>query len=231
MSNRTRRRSRRRTKQRIARALTLFILFSVFTIVVTAWCNRNAEAELDETVTASVTPAVHSITVSASMLDEPAYGTEPVEETVSEIEPGYLHSEDIPLPEYLQETMQRACEEYGVSYSLALAIAERESSFDLEADSGVCWGLMQINPINYAWLRELGIEPTEYEGNIVAGVLIIGQLLDKYGDTHKALMAYNCGESGAARLWEQGYYTTSYSRNVIESSEYWQQIINGNIGG
>ena len=138
---------------------------------------------------------------------------------------GFLHSDDIPLSYELQEVMQQACEDYGVPYALALAIAECESSFNLDADNGTCWGLMQVHPINYDRLRGLGIEPTDYEGNIVAGVLLIGELLDKYGDQHKALMAYNCGEGGAAKLWQQGYYSSQYSRHVLNVSESWQQII------
>ena len=122
--------------------------------------------------------------------------------------------------------MQQACEKYGVPYALALAVAESESSFDLEADSGTCWGVMQIHPINYPRLRENGIEPTEYEGNITAGVFLLGELLEKYTDTHKALMAYNCGETGAKRLWKEGYVTTDYSVKVVTLSEKWQEIIN-----
>lgn len=153
--------------------------------------------------------------------------TEIAETTDSPIEE-YRYSAEIPLSRFLQITMQNACREYGVTYTLALAVAECESSFDLEADSGTCYGLMQINPINYDRLRSLGIEPTEHEGNIVAGVYMLGELLGKYGDTHKALMAYNCGETGAARLWEKGYTASSYSEKVINTMEKWQQILNDN---
>lgn len=142
----------------------------------------------------------------------------------------HLHSDDIPLSYELQDVMQQACDVYDVPYPLALAIAECESSFNPDADNGICWGLMQIHPINYDRLRGLGIEPTDYEGNIVAGVLMIGELLDKYGDRHKALMAYNCGEGGAAKLWQQGCYSSQYSRDVTALSEKWQQIIENNGG-
>ena len=138
----------------------------------------------------------------------------------------YILTEDVPLPFELQRAMQDACDKYGVPYALALAVAECESSFILEADNGTCWGVMQIHPINYPRLRENGIEPTEYEGNIVAGVFMLGELLEKYSDTHKALMAYNCGETGAKRLWNQGYLTSTYSRKVVTQYEKWQQIIN-----
>lgn len=147
-------------------------------------------------------------------------------ETATEEIPTYSQNENIPLSFELQVTMQQACEKYGVPYALALAVAESESSFDLEADSGTCWGVMQIHPINYPRLRENGIEPTEYEGNITAGVFLLGELLEKYADTHKALMAYNCGETGAKRLWKEGYMTTKYSVKVVTLSEKWQEIIN-----
>lgn len=145
--------------------------------------------------------------------------------------PEPLYTEAIPLTAEHQTLMQEACETYGVNYALALAVMEHESSFNLDADSGICWGPMQINPINYEWLRECGVEPTTHEGNIVAGVLMLGDLLDKYDDTHKALMAYNCGETGAARLWREGYTTSGYSRAVVASAEKWQQTINTYLGG
>lgn len=159
--------------------------------------------------------------VSLSFTETPTATVEPTKEI-----PTYSHNENIPLPFELQETMQQACEKYGVPYALALAVAESESSFDLEADSGTCWGVMQIHPINYPRLRENGIEPTEYEGNITAGVFLLGELLEKYTDTHKALMAYNCGETGAKRLWKEGYMTSKYSVKVVTLSEKWQEIIN-----
>lgn len=154
--------------------------------------------------------------------------TTPTPTVSKDVEPPerYILTEDVPLPFEYQRVMQDACDKYNVPYALALAVAECESSFILEADNGTCWGLMQIHPINYPRLRENGIEPTEYEGNIVAGVFMLGELLEKYSDTHKALMAYNCGETGAKRLWNQGYFTSTYSRKVVTNYEKWQQIIN-----
>ena len=136
--------------------------------------------------------------VSLSFTETPSATEKPTEEI-----PTYSHNENIPLPFELQETMQQACEKYGVPYALALAVAESESSFDLEADSGTCWGVMQIHPINYPRLRENGIEPTEYEGNITAGVFLLGELLEK-----------------------EGYMTTKYTVKVVTLSEKWQEIIN-----
>lgn len=161
--------------------------------------------EYTETVSVN---AAHADTITAVKIVEQSF-------TLSEV----------PLSEDLQTVMQEACIEYNVPYSLALAIAEIESTFDVDADNGSCVGLMQINKCNHEWLRELGIEPTEHDGNIVAGVLMIGQFLEEYQDVHKALMAYNCGETGATRLWKQGYTTSTYSRKVMTAAEEWQQII------
>lgn len=173
--------------------------------------NEDAKATQPTVNTAVHTPLTDAPTSAVSVMPEPER---------------YILTEDVPLPFDLQRVMQDACDKYGVPYALALAVAECESSFILEADNGTCWGVMQIHPINYPRLRENGIEPTEYEGNIVASVFMLGELLEKYSDTHKALMAYNCGETGAKRLWNQGYFTSTYSRKVVTNYEKWQQIIN-----
>ena len=133
----------------------------------------------------------------------------------------YVYSTVVPLDLSLQHVMQDACRDNGAPYALALAVAEQESDFQLDAYNGVCYGIMQIHPINYDRLRKLGIEPTCAEGNIEAGVYMLGELLAKYPDVRQALMAYNCGESGAKRLWADGQYTSPYVDSVLKKSEKW----------
>ena len=200
--------------------ILLFVLTVAAIATLLIVCNREQPEQLTE-----VTPVVASpeVTTDLSVVNTTVTVSEM---TTKKAKPEFTYNEQIPLAGYLQEAMQKACKKYGVPYALALAVAECESGFDLEADSGICWGVMQINPCNYSRLRELGIEPTEYEGNIVAGVFMLGELLNKYGDTHKALMAYNCGEAGAKGLWDQGYSTSYYSRKVTTQSEFWQQTLN-----
>lgn len=132
---------------------------------------------------------------------------------------------EVPLEPELQEALWDACDQYAVPYELALAVAEQESRFDLDADNGRCVGAMQINRVNFSWLEAEGLDPTTYEGNLRAGVLMLGQQLEKYGDQHKALMAYNCGEGNAAQLWAKGQVTSTYSRAVLERAEKWKTII------
>lgn len=50
-----------------------------------------------------------------------------------------------------------------------------------------------------------------------------------YGDTHKALMAYNMGETGARRNWDAGVMSTEYSRTIINFMN--ETFFNGEIGG
>ena len=149
--------------------------------------------------------------------EEPEPGPE---KTIS----GNIYTDDVPMSYGYQCAMQDACRMYDVPYSLALGMAEVESHFDFEADSGCAWGIMQINPINYDWLLDEGIDATTYSGNIRAGVYMIGQLLQKY-DTHKALMAYNCGEYGASQLWDEGYHSSQYSRDVVAAADRWKEVI------
>lgn len=159
-------------------------------------------------------------------MDEPISAFPSEETSLIRTVSGNVYTDEVPMSQGYQCTMQDACRRYGVDYALALGIAEVESHFDFEADSGYARGIMQINPINYDMLRTVGIEPETKSGNIQAGVYMIGNLLDRYGDVHKALMAYNCGETGASELWAEGYESSQYSRDVLKAARKWDKVIN-----
>lgn len=206
--------------QTYKKLITLFIITAVITATL-ADVTSNAGQQADSTTTL----AAISDTASATATTEYTRAETTESSVKEEPESTITYSKEIPLSFSLQGVMQQACFDYGVPYALALAVAECESSFNLEADNGICWGIMQINPCNYSRLRQLGIEPTDYDGNIIAGVYMLSELLNKYGDTHKALMAYNCGEAGASSLWNQGYETSAYSRKVTAQFDFWQETI------
>lgn len=127
-----------------------------------------------------------------------------------------------------QQILMDCCERYSVPYALGLAIAEVETHFDPDAVSGTGdYGLMQINACNHAWLSEIGFDVMTYEGNIEAGIYMIAQNIQKYDDFELALMAYNCGPTGAKNLWDQGIYQTEYSRNVMNAYNYWLTFLEG----
>lgn len=90
------------------------------------------------------------------------------------------------------------------------------------------YGLMQINEINHKWLAETyGMtDMLNAKENIYCGVKMIADLVHKYGDTHKALMAYNMGEGGARKLWKKGILTSKYSRKVMENMDKYKVSAN-----
>lgn len=131
--------------------------------------------------------------------------------------PAYLL--DVPLDGELLEYIYDLCTERKVPYELIIAMIERESSYQSDVISKTNdYGLMQINVINHKTVSDvLGITDfLDPQQNCNAGIYIIEQLYRKYGDTHKALMAYNLGETGAKRSWKKGICSTAYSESVVE---------------
>lgn len=129
---------------------------------------------------------------------------------------------DIPLEDKLQEYTFELCEENGLDYELVLAVMEKESRYDEAAISKTNdYGLMQINEVNHEWLEDkLGISDfLDAEQNIRAGIYILAWLTGKYEDPNKVLMAYNNGESGAKKLWQEGITSSRYSRAVIARAD------------
>lgn len=136
-------------------------------------------------------------------------------------EPTYY---DIPLSKELQLYTYTRCVDYGIPehYELVLAMMWQESNYTPDLISATDdYGIMQINACNHEWLSDL-LGTTNFLDvyqNIDAGTYIISKMLLKYGDEHKALMAYNMGENGAALNWDAGIYTSSYSRGIIAKRE------------
>lgn len=133
-----------------------------------------------------------------------------------------VFDEAIPLSADLQKALYDASEEFGVPYDLALAVVWKETNFtNVMGDGGRAYGYFQIWP---RWhgdrMAELGVtDLNDPNGNFRVGCSILGDLLETYGDEHKALMAYNMGPSGAGDLWAQGYTSSGYSRAVMNYME------------
>lgn len=127
---------------------------------------------------------------------------------------------NIPLSVELQEYLFSKCEEYSLDFELVLAIIECESSYRTEIVSKTNdHGLMQINKVNFDWLsEELGITDfLDAEQNIDAGTFILADLFSRQENTVKALMMYNCGPTGARRLWDKGVYSTQYTDKIMNA--------------
>lgn len=135
---------------------------------------------------------------------------------------------NVPLSHSLQRYIYEVCADEDVPVALVIAMIDHESKFDPEAVSSTGdYGLMQINEINHDTLAEkyrTGDMLNPYQ-NIFCGIKMIGAYLETYGDCGKALMAYNMGNYGAKKAWENGITSTSYSETIIElMSEYEQEV-------
>ena len=201
------RKARRRNKVLAFIALTLFVAVCVVMV---------AKAYSEE-------PAAEE-----KYMEDPQE-TEKIEEAL--LAQGYF-SQAVPMPYEWQDYMRTYCEEYGCPYPLALAVAQTESNFDMDAvgASGEV-GIMQLNPgpggSYHAEIQAAtGLDPTTASGNIAGGCYKLGLYLAKYGSVEKAAMAYNMGEGGARSAWDSGITSTDYSKAVKEAMETWECTVN-----
>lgn len=126
---------------------------------------------------------------------------------------------DVPMDEDLQEFVFYLSAAYEMDFTFVMALIQHESRYDASVISATNdYGLMQINTINHPYLKEtLGITDflNPYD-NIRGGMFILRKLFEKYEEPNKVLMAYNMGETGASRLWNQGIFESNYSKSVLE---------------
>lgn len=232
----------------------LFAISVVLTVVVSrALSDMESSPVIEETECKALAVTIDRIVVSEPKVNEPLVIGEPAEEPEPKITVKYVEINVIEQAENvieqeeeltvvrndissggrklsgeLQSFMQECCADYGVPYALALAMAEVETNFDPYAVSSTGdHGLMQINEINHEWLTEIGLDPLTQEGNIEAGIYMMAENLDAYGSMERALMAYNCGDAGAQKLWDAGTYETEYSRKVMAAYERWTEVLEG----
>ena len=90
----------------------------------------------------------------------------------------------------------------GIDPSLAIEVGVTESGLNQNARGAAGEiGVMQLMPATAAGL---GVDPTDLQQNIDGGVALLAHLISQYGDTAKALAAYNDGPSGVDRAISQG---------------------------
>lgn len=220
-----RRNERRRRELARRRIITLasaaVLLLAIVWAIATACTAQENEPEKEAT-------AVDPVVFVTPTIGEDPMEAEKIEEAL--LAQGYL-SDDVPLSYDLQDIMRTACEEYGCPYPLALAVAEVESHFDMDAvGSAGEVGIMQLNPgpQNTYWINleaETGEDPTTPAGNIICGAYLLGTHMANYGEPEKALMAYNMGPGGAAQAWAAGITSTEYSAKVMEAMDRWEAVL------
>ena len=228
---RRRRIARRRLITLALGALAVVMLLA--SVIMTITAKPAAEAAEAEITGAAVTsPPVTLVTAEPDMWD--GEGEDPLEaEKIEEalLASGYF-SVAVPMCYEYQDYMRTYCAAYECPYPLALAVAEVESHFNMEAVGAAGEvGIMQLNPgPDGAYHAELeaatGLDPTTPSGNIAAGCYLLGKYMQEYGDANKAAMAYNMGVSGAENAWAEGIASTDYSTAVVEAMERWEVTVN-----
>lgn len=223
---RTARAAERERKARRRNKVLAFIALALFVAV----CVVMVAKAYSEEPAAEILPTELLFTAAAEeeYMEDPQEA-EKIEEAL--LAQGYF-SLAVPMPYEWQDYMRTYCEEYGCPYPLALAVAQTESNFDMDAvgASGEV-GIMQLNPgpggSYHAEIQAAtGLDPTTASGNIAGGCYKLGLYLAKYGSVEKAAMAYNMGEGGARSAWDSGITSTDYSKAVKEAMETWECTVN-----
>lgn len=141
---------------------------------------------------------------------------------VSDLLPTQICYFNVQLDVETQDYIFKLAQEYNVRPELILAVIDVESSFREDVISPTNdYGLMGINVCNHNEMRErFGITDfLDPKQNILCGVHILSSHLRYTGNIEKALMCYNCGRTGARKLWKRGIVSTVYSRKVMEKYE------------
>ena len=228
-------RRRKIARQRIAFLACMAILALALVCAIVTACSARGNGPAEEreiNSAATVSPPVTLVSAEPDMWD--GEGEDPLEaEKIEEalLASGYF-SIAVPMCYEYQDYMRTYCAAYKCPYPLALAVAEVESHFNMEAvgTAGEV-GIMQLNPgPDGAYHAELeaatGLDPTTPSGNIAAGCYLLGKYMQEYGDANKAAMAYNMGVSGAENAWAEGITSTDYSTAVVEAMERWEVTVN-----
>lgn len=156
---------------------------------------------------------------------EPATVTQAEEPAAPEVpkEPERTYY-DVPLTEDLQNIIIDVSETRGVDPALVLAVIEKESGYNPGAsgDNGRSQGLMQIwRSAHEKRMEKLGaVNLYDPKDNVLVGIDILAEKLEKYEDAEKALIAYNAGDAGAKKhYFSKGIYSNGYSRAVMKIAE------------
>lgn len=226
-------------KTRLLAAILLTILLTVMVMLVYSKIGGDkleTESSGAGTVSAKVEAEEPVILLTGNVVDFPArYSAASAGEQARIAEAleaqGYF-SEAVPMCREYQDYMRTYSRKYGCPYQLALAVAEAESDFDMDAVGAVGEvGIMQLNPgPDGAYHKELeeetGLDTTTPEGNIAGGCYLLGKYLQEYGSVTMAAMAYSMGQAGAEQAREAGIISTTYADGVLEAMERWECLVN-----
>lgn len=139
-------------------------------------------------------------------------------------EPSIPDPDDTWIPADEQEYCREAGEAFGISPELLMAIVETESSGKQYAQNGNCIGLMQVDQRYHTGrMQNLGFSNLwDKRANIYTGASLLAELMEKYGDTGYALMAYNGTSNVTCRT-----SLTRYASKILTRADELQRIHEG----
>jgi len=126
-----------------------------------------------------------------------------------------------------REYILTASQKFDIDPELIASVINAESSFRRHAVSKKgAVGLMQLLPTTAEWVvGHNDFDLTDPKTNIMIGVQYLRYLLDKFGDTKTALMAYNAGP-GRVQTWnnESDIYpvTKRYVETVLHGQRFYR---------
>lgn len=136
----------------------------------------------------------------------------------------------------IDSMINEVANQYGIDPALLAAVADQESGFNQDANSGAgAIGIMQLTPDT---AQGLGVDPNDLRGNLEGGAKYLRQMLDAYnGDTEKALAAYNGGptrfsEDAGEDISKMPEETQNYVPSVMEKyKKYKGRSVRNTVGG
>ena len=173
----------------------------------------------------------YKMTTETTTMETVSPTEKPQEVTTIEAEPIQCNPPNlnIPLSEELETHIYEQCGHNDDLYCLVIAMIKNESEFNVSAVSydGHDHGLMQLRDLFYDELIENYdiSDPTEPFDNVTAGISMMQEYIEKYKYKNLALMAYNCGEAGAKKLWDSGVYSTEYTEKVLNDHDIYMREV------
>lgn len=130
------------------------------------------------------------------------------------------------VPDEIYQYAELIGDKFNICPELLLAIAERESRFQADAENGACKGLMQVNAschkqrfVDAGWKSSEWADP--YKNMYVAGSYL-HDLFEQYEDAGIVLGVYH-GERNAVQKGKSGNLSL-YVTKILERSEELERI-------
>lgn len=134
--------------------------------------------------------------------------------------------EETGVPEDIYQYAEVIGDEFNICPELLMALAERESCFQADAENGPCKGLMQVNAsthkqrfVDAGWKSSEWTDPYK---NMYVGADYLHDLFEQYEDVGIVLGVYH-GEKNAVSKGKSGHLS-SYVTKILERSAELERI-------